>query len=337
MGTQKKTFAKNGNYIKDIHNFIAKEQLIHHGSTVLLGLSGGPDSIFLLHVLVQYQKDTSFKLVAAHLDHEWRDNSAVDAQFCQQTCEKLGVPLISQKMSEIKFDRKFDGSRESSARHIRRYYFESIIQNKAKAHIALAHHAQDQQETFFIRLLRGASLSGLTSMSMQDGLYIRPLLHIHKKDILEYLNTHNIAYLTDPTNKSNTFLRNRIRNHVIPALQKADNRFDNNFAIMLKRLQDTELFLQQLTAKTFKDLIQHKEGASHINLNLNKLFALNRVMQHRVILYWLCTEQVSFVPTESLFNEILRFLKQPGNNIHYVHSTWAINKKKQCAEIIFTP
>ncbi len=139
--------------IKQIDAFIAQYNLLPAGSTVVLGLSGGPDSVFLLHLLA----DKNIKLIAAHLDHEWRADSADDVTFCKKLAQKYNVPFITAKASELKRTFKWDGSQEQLGRAMRRHFFATVAAAHATDSIALAHHAQDQQETFFIRLMRGRS------------------------------------------------------------------------------------------------------------------------------------------------------------------------------------
>lgn len=212
-------------------------------TTVVVGLSGGPDSVCLLHWLVQ-QKDLGLTLIAAHLDHEWRPNSHKDVLFCKELCQKLGITFITQKASELPHQPKYNGSQEEVGRKLRRAFFEQVAQDYNANTIALGHHTGDQQETFFIRLMRGTTISGLGGMKEQDGKYVRPLLHVSKETIYAYLKKNNLSYLTDTTNNSEAFLRNRIRKHLIPALQHCDQRSHKQLVRIMHHLQETETFLQ---------------------------------------------------------------------------------------------
>src|SRR5260221_9609791 len=149
---------------------------------------------------------------------------------------------------------------------MRRYFFEKVLQEHNADCIALAHHAQDQEETFFIRLIRGSSLTGLTAIKAKHGHYIRPLLETNKSDILAWLHENNIPYATDTTNDSSDYLRNRIRMNVLPALRTCDDRFATNFLSTLNRLQSTEQFLEQLTLKTFEDISYIQTNQRYINI-----------------------------------------------------------------------
>lgn len=300
--------------------------LIPPGSKIIIGLSGGPDSVYLMHYLASKQKEDALTLIAAHLDHAWRSESGNDAHFCQKLAQELGIPFISRKLSELDLNLTNNGSKEEMGRKARRYFFEQIKKDENADFIALAHHAQDQQETFFIRLIRGSSLSGLAAMKPKDGAYIRPLLEIQKTEIIKYLKEQNIAYLIDPSNESAAYLRNRIRSKVIPALKLVDHRFDQNFEISLKRLQDTEEFLQSLMQETFQHISQKQNDK--ITIDIEKLLTLNPVLQYRILLHWLCTEKVKFPPSQSFFDEMLRFLKTNESKEHQVHQSWSIVKNK---------
>jgi len=312
-------------HLNQIYSFIATHELIPQGSKVIVGLSGGPDSVFLLHFLVTFAKQHKITLIAAHLDHEWRPESGQDAKFCQDLAQSLGILCVTRKISDLGLSLKFNGSKEAIARQARRHFFAMAKKETDADLIALAHHAQDQQETFFIRMMRGATLTGLTGIKPRQDGYVRPLLQTNKQDILNYLHTNNIAYLTDSTNASDAYLRNRIRMHVLPALQKCDTRFDANFLSTMTRLQETEQFLQELTAHIFEQIAQLDNCAWH--LEVDKLFTMHTIMQYRLVLYWLCQENVQFPTTESFFDEILRFLHTPDSGTHAIYPTWSLVKK----------
>lgn len=304
--------------------YCAKHELISDNSTIILGLSGGPDSIFLLHALAPLHHNGTISLVAAHLDHEWRATSSNDALFCQTACDALGIPLVVQKMSQLSSQPKFNGSLEDLGRTVRRHFFETVCAQHNGSAIALGHHAQDQQETFFIRLIRGSSLSGLVGMQPKNGLYIRPLLELNKSDIVAYLDAHHIAYVTDESNASDMFLRNRIRNNVLPALNACDNRFDQNFFATLERLQKAERLLEDITSKTLADISEMRN--ERCVLDKNKLCVLTDALQDRVIMAWLIRNGVQFPLHEGFLKEIKKFIAQPGSATHAMYATWNLKR-----------
>ena len=314
-----------------INQYCKQHQLIPHGSKIIVGLSGGPDSVFLLYALNSIKDAYNMSLVAAHLNHEWREEAEKDAQFCQALAQKLGIQFESQKISELNLLLKFNGSKEEIGRKARRAFFEKIKTKYEAQAIALGHHAQDQQETFFIRLVRGASLSGLCAMKPKDGDYIRPLLKINKADILAYLQINDIDYLTDPSNVSDAYLRNRIRKKVLPALEEVDARFNQNFENTLDRLQETEEFLTQLTIQTFNTITQSE--AETIKIDIEQLLSLQPIMPYRVILHWLISHKVKFPLSQSFLDELIRFLLSTESKEHQLHQNWRIIKKRNWALI----
>ncbi len=318
--------------LNSIISFIKKHNLISPSSEIVLGLSGGPDSIFLLQLLC-HLRDTGAlkKVIAAHLDHEWRSDSQEDVAFCEQAAETLNVSFICARLSDFSSKLSRSGSQEDVGRQARRLFLESVMKEQNANDIALAHHLQDQEETFLIRLIRGTSLTGLCAMWPKHGPYIRPLLETNKNEIVQYLDEHAIAYLVDPTNESPSFLRNRIRKSALPALQDCDKRFDSNFLATLTRLQGIESYLAQHTKELLKTITHRKDG--DIIIDIHGLLKFPIAMQYRLLMEWLCACQVSFPVSQSFLDEIIRFFKQPESKEHEIHHQWTISKRKGMAAL----
>jgi len=317
--------------INKIFQYIKKENLISENAKIIIGLSGGPDSVFLLYILKELKKTINFELIAAHLNHEWRESAKIDEDFCKKITKELGVPLIIKKASELNAEIKFKGSKEEYARNLRRFFFQEILKENDATLVALAHHLNDQEETFFIRLIRGTTLKGLTCMKPLEGNYIRPLLEIKKNEILNYLKENKIDYIEDPTNLSIDFLRNRIRLNVIPELQNADKRFDDNFLRTLKKLQETENFLNKIVEEKFSEISIFNDN--QLKINLEKLFNFENFLVHELIFLWLYKSNVKFELTENFLKEIIRFLKKQSSGSHQINPNWYIEKKKNIAQI----
>jgi tRNA(Ile)-lysidine synthase len=315
-----------------IKNFIKKHALIERDNVIVVGLSGGPDSVFLLYFLASLQEEYNLSLIAAHLNHEWRKEADQEQKDCATLAQKLNIPFVTAKRSELSAEIKYNGSQEEYGRKMRRYFFEKVAQEYNANVIALAHHAQDQEETFFIRLIRGSSLTGLTSIKPQHGAYIRPLLETHKSDILAWLHENNIPYATDVTNDSSDYLRNRIRMNVLPTLRTCDERFATNFLSTLNRLQSTEQFLEKLTHTTFNE-ISHIADNQRI-INIPQLLALDETLRHRILMHWLITENVPFPTTQAFLDELMRFLQNPKGGTHAAHQKWSLVKKQATTFLI---
>lgn len=295
---------------------------------IILGLSGGPDSIFLYEFLKELHKNNKIELICAHFDHEWRTESAKDWQFCKKLCLKDNIEFIGGKSSELNLNIKFNGSKEEIGRILRHTFLKKILLNKNAKYIALAHHLKDQQETFIWRIIRGTTLSGLTCMKKIDTPYIRPLLNIDKKEILNYLNNNKIEYLIDHTNESDNYLRNRIRKYVIPAIEKSDDRFDKKFITTLMLLQEEEDFLKNLTLINFNKIFEISSNNNKYIGNLKEFKSLDKVLQKRTLILLFCKEKLKFNLSNNYLNEVLRFIENKNGGSHQISTKFKITKKQ---------
>jgi len=312
---------------KKIENYCLQENLITPNSTLIIGLSGGPDSVFLAYFLQSIQQKYNLTLIAAHLNHGWRQEAINDAQFCKQLAQSLNITFIEDHAQNIAIARKLTGSQEDLGRQLRRVFFAQVAQEYTAPSIALAHHQDDMVETFFIRLLRGAGVTGLASIRAKQENYIRPLLCVTKQEILAYLAQHTIPYCIDVTNEHTTYLRNRIRKYLIPAATHCDARAPKTIVNTIEQLQATDDFLATLTHETYARV------APDTILNLQEFAQLHPFLQKRVLLMWLCAYKVPFTPSESFYNELIRFLLYTHATKHTV-STWFIIKQGHTASII---
>ncbi|HTM06623.1 MAG TPA: tRNA lysidine(34) synthetase TilS [Patescibacteria group bacterium] len=318
-------------FVKIAH-FIIEHKLILPNQKMVIGFSGGPDSVFLVHALLDLKKTIPFSLHLAHLNHQWRDAALKEAQFCSEFAQACQLPITLGLAHNFSSTLKFNGSKEEFARNMRRAFFKQTMLETKSNVLALGHHADDQLETFFIRLMRGTTLSGIKGMLPQENEIIRPLLNLSKKEILAFLHEHNIAYCNDETNESDLFLRNRIRNTLIPAAEKTDNRFKTNSLRAIAHLADVEEYLTLHTKNLFDTLctlIDNKRW-----LCIKQFLTIAPLMQHRIIMHWLYTEKVPFVPSEKLIVEIVRFLIHAKSTTHTIKN-WHIYKEKSQATIQF--
>ncbi|MBI2353145.1 tRNA lysidine(34) synthetase TilS [Candidatus Dependentiae bacterium] len=300
-------------------------------TTIIVGFSGGPDSAYLLLRLQELQPNYHFNIIAAHLDHEWRKNSENDLAWCQQFCLEKNIPFIGKKASQLLYSPTKNGSKEQQGRLLRRFFLESIASQQKNAFIALAHHQDDQIETFFIRLARGASIAGLSGMKEVDGVYLRPLLNISKNHIEKYLKQKNILYLQDPTNQDLYFLRNRIRNQLIPLLSSIDQRYKMQILATMKNFSSTNTFLDEITSQCIDNILVQDNP---ITLDTEQFLKLSPVIQQRIILRLLIQAKATFIPSSALFNEIIRFLKSRKHQTHRFDRFYQTVKNKGSFYII---
>jgi tRNA(Ile)-lysidine synthase len=186
---------------------------------ILLGLSGGADSVALTHALRTVAHSLGFRLAAAHLNHRLRGTeSDRDERFVREICLRLGLELVVERTDGLGLDTP---NLEERARELRHSFLDRTADRLGASHIALAHHADDQAETVLMRLLRGAGMAGLGAMAEAGpGRLIRPLLGVSRAALLAYLEAISARFVTDSTNLSTTPQRNRVRNELLPMLER---------------------------------------------------------------------------------------------------------------------
>lgn len=194
-----------------------------HGETLVLGLSGGADSVALADTLASLQRRRGFRLVAAHLDHGLRPESADDAAFCLSFCATLGVPFRGGTAPVRARALREKAGLESAARHERYSFLRRVQADEDAVAIAVAHTQDDQAETLLLRLLRGAGASGLAGMRPRSGDLLRPLLEVSRAKVLEHLRARGLAWREDPSNADAAHLRNRVRHELLPYLEQRFN------------------------------------------------------------------------------------------------------------------
>lgn len=301
-------------------------------STIIVGLSGGPDSVYLLYVLKEAKEDLNLTLIAAHLDHEWRASSKDDVAFCVSLCNEWKIPLIVKKGSDLQKSFTYNGSQEEVGRHMRRFFLESLHAEYNADYIALAHHQDDQLETFFINLIRGTSIAGLGGMKEIDGIYVRPFLRLSKQSILNNLKTHNLTYQIDPTNNSNAYLRNKVRATIIPALTTSDSRAAQNSIRAMESLQEIESFLNTTTENALKNVL-----ADQYSIDLKKLFVLETYLQKRIIRKWLSNYDPQIRSSQAYIDEVMRFIKNKKGGKHTIFPSLILIKKQRKITLVYNP
>lgn len=234
----------------EIKRYIEANQLIRPGDGVVVGLSGGPDSVFLLYALHTLQPRMGFTLWAVHVHHGIRGAEADrDEAFSEKLCAKLAVPFQAVHVTAPAYAEQQGLSLEEAARILRYEALETARQQLTEAPaawIAVAHHLDDQAETVLHNLVRGAGLRGLAGMENRRNHVIRPLLSIKREDILKWLKQYDIPYVTDSTNADPHYTRNRIRSTVLPELREINPEASAHIAHSAALLREADAYFHAL-------------------------------------------------------------------------------------------
>ncbi len=224
-----------------------EQQMLSEGDKVVIGLSGGPDSVCLFSVLNEVREQLDLQLIAVHLNHGLRAEAADgDERFVKELCHQHQVELISAREDVKAYAQQNKLSSEEAGRILRRRLFEETMKARGADKIALGHHQDDNAETFIFNLCRGSGVWGLTGIKPVNLPYIRPLLCLQKQEIMNYLEERQLAYRIDQTNYEDEFMRNKIRNHVLPYLsQHVNAQTVEHINQSTKRLADLASFAQE--------------------------------------------------------------------------------------------
>lgn len=277
-------------------NTIKKYELIEKGNTIVIGVSGGPDSMALLNSLYNLNKNRKIdcKIVVAHINHGIRKEADEETKFVQKFCENREIPCYIKKEKVEELAKKQKIGTEEAGRKLRYSFFEEVLEKTKASKIATAHNANDNAETVLMNIIRGSGTAGLKGIEIKrENKYIRPLIKCERNEIEEYCSKEQLDPRQDKTNKENIYTRNKIRNELIPFIQE---KFNPNIIVTLNRLSElayneNEYIQNQTKIEYNKILIEEKlgnkalEGNEEIILDLRKFNEEELVIKNRLVLY----------------------------------------------------
>jgi tRNA(Ile)-lysidine synthase len=243
---------------------IRRYGMMDSGEMVLAALSGGPDSVALLHSLHTLAEELGITLHAAHLNHSFRgEESDTDEEFVRTICNKLGVPCTSEKIDVPALSKVLRLSPEETARMVRYDFLDRISDKVGAQRIALGHTADDQVETVLLNLLRGSGIDGLSGMPAVRARIVRPLIDTRRTQVEEYLNSNHIIARTDSTNLTSIYSRNRVRLELLPTLRQDYNPAIDGAILRLSELaaEDSAYLCKESEERLRKIATVHKNGS----------------------------------------------------------------------------
>lgn len=256
-----------------------KDNLVEKNDKIVVGFSGGPDSVFLVEMLMKLRENINFDMVLVHINHLLRrENSDGDEKFSIEYGKKKGLQVFSRKINITALGKDMGLTLEEAGRKARYDLFKEVFEKIGANKIALAHNKDDQLETFMFRLTRGAGLEGLEGIVAKRDVYIRPISEIYKKDIVEYLNKNSIPYRIDETNFENEFTRNSIRLDLIPFIEKRYNpKFKDKLYSLIEEIREVNKVLE----------IRLEEYVVNNKLSIEKLKKLDKYLLSKVLIQYL--------------------------------------------------
>jgi tRNA(Ile)-lysidine synthase len=274
---------KNMDLLLQVRAAIEKHGMILPGEKVLVGVSGGPDSLTLLHVLNLLKKDMQFELHAAHLDHSFRGREAEEeARWVKETARGWGIDCTVRKIDVPALAEKKGLSPQEAGHRARKEFFCALASRLAARKIALGHQANDQAETILMHFLTGAGPEGLTGIRPCNFPFIRPLIYIPRNEIESYCRMYNLNPRRDPSNQKDVYLRNKLRNKIIPFLESEVN---SNLVETLNRTAQVfyaeEEYWQDFIDRTAAKLCVYDNGLAR--LSLQEWDAMHCAVQRRLL------------------------------------------------------
>jgi len=268
---------------KTIKETIRKHAMLTGEERVLTGLSGGPDSVCLLHVLKALEDEFRLDLHAIYIDHGIRPyETPREIEFCKNLCNRLNLPFSTKSIDVKSYAKEKQIGTQEAARELRYHVFEEKA-FEIKAHkIALGHTADDQAETLLMRLFRGSGPAGLCGIPPVRGKIIRPLIKIERSDIERYLKENTIDFIVDSSNLRRDYLRNKIRLSLMHMLKEINPNIIETLSRTAAILREEERYLEIIVTKTLMRLISRKSDA-RIELFLPPLEAMDKVILRRAL------------------------------------------------------
>ncbi|WP_407272599.1 tRNA lysidine(34) synthetase TilS [Radiobacillus sp. PE A8.2] len=274
--------------------YIRKHQLFHQQAVVLVGVSGGPDSMALLHFLCAIREQWGLRLIALSVDHGLRgEQSKQDVLYVKQMCEQWDVEFCETFLDVSSYKIKERKGTQLAARELRYQYFKRMMQEYRADYLALGHHADDQTETMMMRFVRGANPDALAGIpikrSFEQGYIVRPFLGVSKQIIETYCDKHEISPRKDPSNDQDTYTRNFYRIHILPLLKQQNPNVLMSTQRLSEAISEDAIYLNEQAQKLIIASVELKKNRSEAILDIKRFkqypIALQRRAYHLILNY----------------------------------------------------
>lgn len=272
------------NFEQKVKRFIEKYHMLSEGAGVLVGLSGGADSVALLEVLWALREHWKIRIAAVHVHHGVRQEAWQDVELCKNLCAEKEIAFYCEYADVPKLALEWGLSVEEAGRKVRYMLFEKYRQQLELDFIAVAHHQNDQAETMLFQLFRGSGLRGLSGIPVQRGCIIRPLAGVSRLEIEEYLESRQQDYVVDATNLTDVYTRNKIRQHILPLAEEIAPGAIENMNRAGAQLREIQEFMQEQAESFLEKNSQREQNSEALHIQVAALKVVHPALQKAVIM-----------------------------------------------------
>ncbi len=264
--------------------FVEENALITKDDNLVVGVSGGADSVCLLSLLCKYRKEIPFSITVVHINHMIRREAKDDAAYVESLCQKENLPFLLKEIKVNRLAKKWGMSTEEAGRKVRYDAFYEALGN-TDGKIVVAHNQNDCAETVLFHLFRGSGATGLTGISVKNGKIIRPLLCFSREEIENYLEENHIDYCIDKTNLTDDYTRNKIRNHILPYVEKeiVAGCVSHIYSAACT-LKEQEEYVNELVKREYENIVFVNADNKECQIDKLKFDKLHSYMKKKILL-----------------------------------------------------
>ncbi|WP_035512808.1 tRNA lysidine(34) synthetase TilS [Halalkalibacillus halophilus] len=313
--------------MKDVvEDFLQEKNLVTPKDHLVIAVSGGVDSMVLLHILSELRTTLNIELSVVTIDHQLREDSSKDSLMVKEEAEKLGVHTVIETVDVVSRKERDKIGTQEAARDLR---YEVLLRHASKhseSKVVLAHHGDDQIETMFMQLTKGIKPIGMTAIQTRASVpIIRPLLGVAKAEIIAYAAHNNICYREDPSNKSETYTRNRFRKHLLPFVKEENPNLQKGIQLVQEQMTEDEAFLQQIAGEELEEIATFCE--QKVTIPINSFLKLSQPLQRRGFHLILNYLSVNKLMKKDYFPAVVEWLvsNQP-NSTYVLGDSWEVVK-----------
>ncbi|GAB6188320.1 tRNA lysidine(34) synthetase TilS [Marinitoga arctica] len=313
----------------EVLKFIKKYKMYENGDRVLLGVSGGRDSMAMLDILYKLKDNLGISIAAAHFNHSLRTSADKEEKFVEKECRKRSIPFYSKKINVKEYAEDNKMSIEEAARELRYEFFNEILENKCYDKIAIAHYSRDLSETVIYRLTKGTGIFGIGGILPINKNVTRPILSLNFENLEKYVTINNVKYVIDESNFDTKFARNKIRHEILPKLEKINEKYEDAIFRFAEITWEYRNFLKDI----YDERVEFKDEIYKINIKKDFL--------DKEILRMLFLNLNQFPPSKEEINKIVSmrskgqrkinnlYLEKDGNFLYISKEVKSLGRKQK--------